>query len=299
MVEHRSSADLCELTTPDAGSWKASLVPGLLAADSLCLRSFRLEAPFLVTVTTFCAGRRFHYRPGVMAQSLPMDASIESNPSSAGDRAPAVAGSIEDAEWCREIAGKIGAGDSAAEAVLLDRLRPGLEMVLIARCSYDKELAADLCQDTLVIVLQRLRRRSMEDPSRLAAFAAQTARQLAFDSRRRYAVRNTVADSDAVERAQVEAPPDDSVEKESTTSLVRKLLAELSHDRDREILRRFYLLEHDKPDICRQLGLAPGAFDQVVFRARARLRAMLEARGVGSRDLMCVLIIWIPKSWRR
>jgi RNA polymerase sigma-70 factor, ECF subfamily len=229
-----------------------------------------------------------------------MDSSIDSNASSAEERASSgVDGGIDDAEWCRQIAGKIGSGDPSAEAVLLDRLRPGLEMVLIARCFYDKELAADLCQDTLVIVLQRLRNRSMEDPSRLAAFAAQTARQLAFDSRRRYALRNTVTDSEAIERAQIEAPADDSMEKESTTSLVRQLLAEFSHDRDREILRRFYLLEHDKTDICRQFGLAPGTFDQVVFRARARLRAMLEARGVGSRDLMCVLIIWVPKSWRR
>jgi len=228
-----------------------------------------------------------------------MDASIESNVSSAEGRAPGVAGSVDDADWCRHIAGKIGAGDTAAETVLMERLRPGLEMVLIVRCSYDKELAADLCQDTLIILLQRLRSRSMEDPARLAAFAAQTARQLAFDSKRRYAVRNTVTDSDAVERAQIETPADESVEKESITSLVRQLLAELSHDRDREILRRFYLLEHDKADICRQFGLAPGTFDQLVFRARARLRAMLDARGVASRDLMCVLILWIPKSWRR
>lgn len=228
-----------------------------------------------------------------------MDASIDNKVRSAEERAPGAAVSVDDAEWCRQIAEKIGAGDTAAENVLVTRMRPGLEMILIARCSYDKELAADLCQDTLVIVLQRLRNRSMEDPSRLAAFAAQTARQLAFDSKRRYAVRNTVADTDAVERAQIEAPADDSVENESITSLVRQLLAELSHDRDREILRRFYLLEHDKADICRQFGLAPGTFDQLIFRARARLRGMLEARGIASRDLMCMLIIWIPKSWRR
>ena len=109
-----------------------------------------------------------------------MDASTEGDVGTAREHASGVAGGIDDAEWCRQIAKKIGAGDSEAEAVLLDRLRPGLEMILIARCSYDRELAADLCQDTLVVVLQRLRRRSMEDPSRLAAFAAQTARQLAF-----------------------------------------------------------------------------------------------------------------------
>ncbi len=205
--------------------------------------------------------------------------------------------SPEDGKWCREMAARIGAGDSGAEGLLMERLRPGLKMILYARCAHDSELAADLCQDTLLIVLNRLRSRSMEDPSRLAAFAAQTARQLAFDARRRFATRNTVVDTDAVNAAIVESPMDDSVEKASMVSLVRQLLGELSHDRDREILKRFYLLEQEKTEICRSYGLAPGTFDQLVFRARARLRELLHMRGVASRDLLCLVGFWIPKSW--
>jgi RNA polymerase sigma-70 factor, ECF subfamily len=204
----------------------------------------------------------------------------------------------EDGKWCREIAERIGAGDSSAETLLLERLRPGLRMILYARCAHDTELAADLCQETLIIVLNRVRSRSMDDPSRLAAFAAQTARQLAFDAKRRFAARNTVVDSEAVSAAIVESPADESLERASMVSLVRELLGELSHDRDREILRRFYLLEQEKSEICRSYGLAPGTFDQLVFRARARLRAMLSMRGVASRDLFSVVGFWIPKSWQ-
>ena len=206
--------------------------------------------------------------------------------------------SVENAAWCEQIAHRIGAGDTSAEDQLAARLRPGLLMLLRKRCAYDSWLAADLCQDTLVIVLQRLRKRSMADPARLAAFAAQTARQLAFDSRRRTALRKTDVDTRAVESAEVAAPPDDSVERASTTSLVRKMLDELPNDRDRELMRRFYLLDQPKEEICRVLGLAPGNFDQVIFRARARLRAFLKARGASSRDLMC-LLFWVPASWRR
>jgi len=205
---------------------------------------------------------------------------------------------VEDAAWCQEIAHRIGAGDPSAEDQLATRLRPGLLMLLRKRCSYDNWLAADLCQDTLVIVLQRLRKRSMEDPARLAAFAAQTARQLAFDVRRRTALRKTEVDSRAVEAADVAAQPDDSVERASTTSLVRKVLDELPNDRDREVMRRFYLLEQSKEEICRALAIAPGNFDQVIFRARARLRTLLQARGTSSRDLMCLFIFWVPASWR-
>ncbi len=202
-----------------------------------------------------------------------------------------------DAAWCVEIARRIGGGDKEAEAALAERLSPGLLMMLKRRCAYDLELAADLCQETLIIVLQRLRSRSIADPARLAGFAAQTARQLAFDSRRRFAVRKTTVDSTIVEMAVIEAPENDSAEHASTASLVRKLLDELSSDRDREILRRFYLLEQDKEEICRTFTFASGTFDQVIFRARARMRALLQARGAASRDLLCAFTLWVPKKW--
>lgn len=201
-----------------------------------------------------------------------------------------------DAIWCVQLAERIGAGDAQAEELLIQRLRPGLQMMLVSRCR-DPDLASDLCQDTLVIVLKRLRGKTMEDPSRLAAFAAQTARQLAFDARRRFDARKTATDSDAVDSAELQAPVVDPLEQASITALVRSLLAELPQERDREILRQFYLFDRDKADICQFFGLTPGAFDQIVFRARARLRTMLAARGVSSRDLLCAFGFWVPKSW--
>ena len=226
-----------------------------------------------------------------------MDSSHQQHSTSAGERDPNAGSSADDAAWCVDMAQRIGAGDPSAEQSLVARVRPGLLMLLMRRCAYDAELASDLCQDTLLIVLQRLRNRSMEDPSRLAAFAAQTARQLAFDTRRRSALRKTVVDSATVEAAQIEAPGGDPVEQASTASLVRRLLDELSHDRDREVLRRFYLLEQGKEEICQAFGFAPGTFDQGVFRARARLRSMLRARGTTGRDLLCGFTIWVPRSW--
>jgi len=217
---------------------------------------------------------------------------------SAGDQSGLQdAEATRDADWCSNIAARIADGDAQAEALLMERIRPGLLMVLKARCMNDGDMASDLCQDALIIVLNRLRSRSIEDPSRVAAFAAQTARQLAFDARRRFANRKTLVSTDAVEEAIVEAPTDDSAERVSVTALVRQLLAELSHDRDREILRRFYLLEQDKSEICHSFGLAPGNFDQLIFRARARLRTLLDRRGVASRDLLCAFVVWVPESW--
>jgi RNA polymerase sigma-70 factor, ECF subfamily len=226
-----------------------------------------------------------------------MDNRTEQTGGGAAENQPPSSVSPVDAAWCMDIAARIGAGDSQAEAQLVARMRPGLLVILGTRCPHDSEMAADLCQETLIIVLSRLRKRSIADPSRLAAFAAQTARQLAFDARRRFAIRKTSVDSPTVDAAVVEAPTDDSVERASLVALVQQLVAELSHDRDREILRRFYLLEQEKSEICSAFGLAPGAFDQLVFRARARMRALLNLRGLAGRDLLCALSFWVPKSW--
>lgn len=206
--------------------------------------------------------------------------------------------SDDDTQWCIEIAARVGAGDKEAESQLINRLRPALTMLLCARCGRDRELAADLCQDTLVIVLQRLRSRTIEDPARLAAFAAQTARQLAFDARRRSASRNTIVDSDAAHSIAAESPGDSAVETAALGKLVRTVLAGLPQERDREVLRRFYLRDEDKADICQALSLAPNAFDLLIFRARARLRMLLEARGLGSKDLFSFVLPWVPRSWQ-
>ena len=59
--------------------------------------------------------------------------------------------------------------------------------------------------------------------------------------------------------------------------------------RDREVVKRFYLDEEDKDAICRDLGLSALHFDKVIFRARQRMRSLLEARGFRRNDFFSVL----------
>ncbi len=68
--------------------------------------------------------------------------------------------------------------------------------------------------------------------------------------------------------------------------LVHRLLAELPADRDRTILTRFYLKEDEKSEICRDLNLTELGFNQVIFRARNRLRDLLIDAGIDKQDLM-------------
>jgi RNA polymerase sigma-70 factor (ECF subfamily) len=61
--------------------------------------------------------------------------------------------------------------------------------------------------------------------------------------------------------------------------------------RDREVIKRFYLDEETKDAICQSLGLSPIHFDRVIFRARQRMRALMEAKGFRKPDLFGSLVL--------
>ncbi len=69
---------------------------------------------------------------------------------------------------------------------------------------------------------------------------------------------------------------------------VRALLRELPQPRDRLMLKRFYLDDHDKDTICQEMDLTEAAFNQALSRARRRFRQILEERGFSKRDLLSV-----------
>src|SRR5262249_31215791 len=88
-----------------------------------------------------------------------------------------------DSESPLELCRRIKAGDRLAEAALVSRLQPGLRLVLRRATRGDVELAHELCQEALIIVLRRVRGSGLDDPAGLPAFAAQTARNLAIANR--------------------------------------------------------------------------------------------------------------------
>jgi RNA polymerase sigma-70 factor (ECF subfamily) len=187
----------------------------------------------------------------------------------------------------RALCARILAGDTDAEAVLITRLQSGLRLVANRASGGDVELSRDICQETLVILLQRLRTTGLGDPSGLEAFAAQIARNLVIAARRKNQRQRTATDPDAVACLPDPRPlaPDEAAAG-CLGVLVQRLVAELPGDRDRAILTRFYLKEHDKSEICRDLNLTDLGFNQVIFRARNRLRQLLAQAGIDKRDLL-------------
>jgi RNA polymerase sigma factor (sigma-70 family) len=188
-----------------------------------------------------------------------------------------------------ELSRRIRDGDASAEGELCRQFEPGLRVLLRRRTGGDYGLLQDLVQETLLVVIQRLRGAGIDDPEKLAAFTAQTARNLAMASLRKAERQRTDVDSDATER---NADPHRGVDEQASdveaALAVRALLRELPHVRDRSMLKRFYLEDHDKESICQEFDLTEAAFNQALSRARRRFRQILEERGFAKRDLLSV-----------
>ena len=177
-----------------------------------------------------------------------------------------------------EIVDRIQQGDSMAEELLARRYGPKLDFIL-RRHVREQSLAADLRQEALIVVIERLRSDGLAEPDKLAAFLYQIAINLAKGEARTYFRRDTHPNFEAINRTATGEPLlGDRLERRQLGEIVRTLLDELRQERDREILRRFYLREETKESICASLELSANHFDRVLYRARQRFRQILEAR---------------------
>lgn len=184
------------------------------------------------------------------------------------------------AEEIEKIVAAALTGDRQAESRMLIALRPGVLAVLRFGAFHRWIDAEDLSQETLHVVIERVRARTIDDPRKVFAFAAATARNMALNSARKALRQQTVVDSDLVdELAQnLEMEPSELSESDDRhlAQAVMALLDQLPTERDRQVLIRFYLDGSDKQLLCRELGLSPKHFDRVLMRARNRLRAIIE-----------------------
>jgi RNA polymerase sigma-70 factor, ECF subfamily len=190
-----------------------------------------------------------------------------------------------------DLAHRVLDGDKRAEAELVARFQNGVRQILM-RVTGNLSLAEELSQETFIITLRRLRSVPLEDPSKLPAFIAQTARNLAIAEKRKERRRRTDTDAEGIELiADANAGDDRWADASSAASTVRAILKELPSDRDRNVLIRHYLHDEDRAVICRDLGINESAFNVALFRARRRFLEKLARRGIRRADLFSVILV--------
>jgi len=175
-----------------------------------------------------------------------------------------------------ELVARILAGERSAEEDLVRRYSRGIS-IIVRRAVRDPSITEDLCQETLRIAIEKIRRGDVREPDKLSGFICSLARHLAIEHFRRVPRTETPADTEEV--TQLTAAGSDQLSamlQKERAAAVRQVLKELKPARDREMLYRFYIAEDDKKQICSDLGLSSLHFNRVLHRARERFRELYE-----------------------
>lgn len=173
---------------------------------------------------------------------------------------------------------RIRAGQKSAESELVRRYSRAI-MIMLEQRTGDIQRAEDVHQDTFCVVLQRLRTTGIEDPSRISAFLHKTAINILIGDYRKETRRQTFPDTDLIQRhCDTKSDQLRQLIRDEADQAIRTTIQELSNERDKELLYRFYILQQEKPLICKALRLTTQHFDRVISRARKRFRELVERK---------------------
>jgi RNA polymerase sigma-70 factor (ECF subfamily) len=162
---------------------------------------------------------------------------------------------------------------------------------LLHRHIRDAHIAEEILNDAVATTIEHSRAGRVSDPDRLAGYVYRVALNLYRNHRREYANRPGVyATDEDVDQLPAQRVTEDAAMDGSLLRQVIAIIESLPTARDREIVKRFYLDEEDKADICDAMGLSALHFDRVIFRARQRMRSLLEAKGFDKSDFIVLLL---------
>lgn len=166
-------------------------------------------------------------------------------------------------------------GDAALPSVDdLFRCTKGLK-VLLLRMTRDPDLAKDLTQDVMESVLLAIRARRVHSVQALPAYIHACARNLVYANARK--AQRTLLDN-AADMIETDGTPLDHCEKRELAALAQKVLTELPTDRDRSLIRGFYIEGQSKQTLMQTWQLDRDHFDKVLSRARLRMRELMHEK---------------------
>jgi len=183
-----------------------------------------------------------------------------------------------EASIAKQLVERIIAGDSSAETEMVERYHRGLVAMLYNR-SKDRNLAEGVAQDTWILVLQKVRNQELRDTSKLASFITQIGRNQLI-MRYRASAKHQASDNDEIDDLadQQVLTPEQSLLNAQLGHTINALLDEMTQERDRDLIKRFYLSADDKATLCKEYNLTDAHFDRVLFRARQRFKLLWSER---------------------
>jgi RNA polymerase sigma-70 factor (ECF subfamily) len=183
---------------------------------------------------------------------------------------------IDKTDGGTELVSRIRAGDQQAEVELIECYSP-VVMSIIRREVGDAALTDDLYQESFRIILEKVRRGDVREAEKLPGFVCGVARNQVIKHFQRAVRQRKLAETE--DALSISHPAPNQLEQllqREKADIVRQILKEMTNERDTQVLFRFYLAEHDKKQICADLGLTSMQFNLVIHRARERYRELYE-----------------------
>ena len=173
---------------------------------------------------------------------------------------------MEDADLARAIAGSAAELDARAEAEFCRRFAPRVRLYGL-RHLRDRQAAADLVQQVLMMTLERLRAGKLREPERLASFVLGTCRMVVMDQRRGAARRERLLGVYGTTEEEMESQEPRVFERERLAGCLERL-----SERERSVVIASFFDE--KP--AAELGLSLGNMRVVRHRALHKLRECMQ-----------------------
>ena len=198
--------------------------------------------------------------------------SLENVNSYASRMGIAASDAVDDAALARRIIACAPDRDRFAEAELCKRLGPRIRLYGLKHLR-DKASAADLMQDVLVMVLEKLRAGAVREPEHVTSFVLGAARQMVVDGRRSGARRNRI-----LEAFPIDLMPDEQAPEPLDTGRLGDCLAALP-ERERAVLIMTFYDDRPADDVAADLGLSAGNVRVIRHRGLERLRRCMDTAG--------------------
>ena len=178
---------------------------------------------------------------------------------------------LDDGALARRIAGARGGPDSAAEAELYRRLAPRVRLYGL-RHLRDRQAAADLVQQVLLMTLERLRAGEVREPERIASFVLGACRMTVLEmkrgERRRSELLETYTDKDEV----FDAPEPLALDPDRLAVCLEAL-----SERERSVVVMSFFADKAADEVGREIGTSGGNVRVIRHRALGRLRECMGA----------------------
>lgn len=173
---------------------------------------------------------------------------------------------LDDGALARRIAAAGATPDSAAEAELCRRLGPRVRLYGL-RHLRDRQAAADLMQQVLLITLERLRAGELREPERIASFMLGTSRMTVLEMRRGAWRREALLETWGDTAEAFDAPQPLALDRDRLAGCLEAL-----SERERSVIVLSFFADKPADEVGAELTISSGNVRVIRHRALARLR---------------------------